>query len=107
MPDIVPPPLPTAQQTPPILDEGYLFHFRKRLMQDALTGAVAAYWRRRAAVFEAAKPRPTDYTGQATQAELRDQWRRLDSLAKACRARAECVPFDTFPEVEAALREAA
>lgn len=82
--------------------------FERRLLQDALTSATQSYWIRRAQAFEDAKPRSDDYPGRATQDDLRDQWRRLDGMAKACRARAECVPFDDVTsEVEGVLGEAA
>lgn len=86
----------------------HLEQFERRLLQDALTTATARYWKQRAAVFEAAKPRPGDYPGQATEADLREAWQRCDAAAKACLARAKCVPFDEVTdEVVAAIREAA
>lgn len=63
-------------------------HFRHRVMQDALQEATAAYWRRRAAAFEAAMPRPGDFTGRATAQQLEAQRMRLASMVLACRQRA-------------------
>lgn len=63
-------------------------HFRYRVMQDALTEATAAYWRRRADLFAAALPRPDDYTGRATAAELEEQRLRVAEAVLACRQRA-------------------
>lgn len=67
-----------------------------RIVQDALIGATATYWRARADRFDAARPRPGDYFGQ--------RWGRLDHIpndprlleldrllaakAEACRMRA-------------------
>jgi hypothetical protein len=69
-------------------DPDYLVHFQARVIQDALAEAEAAYWRRRAAMFEGARPRPEDYTGQAAPAELAAQDARCAATAAACRARA-------------------
>lgn len=86
----------------------HLAHFERRLLADAINTATAAYWKRRAAAFEAAKPRLTDYRGHATDADLRAAWRRCDDAARACRARAEVAPADDVRgEVEDVLREVA
>ena len=86
----------------------HLIQFERRLLADALQTATAAYWQRRAAAFEAAKPRSTDYRGRATDDDLRDAWRRCDDAARACRARAKAAPFDDVRrEVDDALGEAA
>lgn len=63
-------------------------HFRRRVLQDAYAEASAAYWRRRAQQFEAARPRVGDFPGQATAADLADQDARLAASAAACRHRA-------------------
>ena len=62
-------------------------HFRHRVMQDAWAEGTAAYWTRRADVFEWARPRPTDWPGRATRAELRARDRELQATAEACRNR--------------------
>lgn len=64
-------------------------HFQRRVLNEALLDASATYWRRRAAMFEWARPRPTDYPGRATPAERRERDARLAALAQACRNRAE------------------
>lgn len=69
-------------------DEGYLDHFRARVLQDALCEGTAAYWRRRTEQFEWAKPRPDDFHGKATTAELSAAWNRCHASAEACRNRA-------------------
>lgn len=68
--------------------EDYTEHFRKRVLQDALTEATAAYWRRRAETFEAALPRPGDFTGNATPEQVEAQRMRLAATILACRQRA-------------------
>lgn len=57
---------------------------RVRVVQDALAEALASYWSRRAAAFRHARPRPGDYTGQATEADLAETYRRLEEIAVAC-----------------------
>ena len=49
----------------------HLSRIQHRVLQDALTQATAVYWRHRAAQLEAARPRPGDYHGQATTAQIR------------------------------------
>lgn len=70
-------------------------HFRARLLQDALSEATSAYWLRRARAFEAARPRPGDFTGQATLQDLVDQSQRLQRAADACRNAAKVALFQT------------
>ena len=79
-------------------------------MLDVFLDVSAAQWRARAEEYRAARPRPGDYTGQATVEDLREQWRRLASIAEACEARARFLVagYQDFPEVEAfELTEAA
>lgn len=85
----------------------YLDHFQRRVLQDALAEATAAYWLRRAEDFEAAKPvEPPG--GFANPEQAREQWRRCHETAKACRAAAELARFQDFhSDLEAALGEAA
>lgn len=66
----------------------YIEHFRKRVLQDALATATSAYWLRRRDAFEAALPRPGDFTGRATAAELEAQRERVAAVALACAERA-------------------
>ena len=51
--------------------EEYVENFRRRVLQDALTEATAAYWTRRAAQFDAVGNK------------------RCDEIAQACRRRAQ------------------
>lgn len=83
-------------------------HFQHRVLQDALNDAMASYWNRRADAFLAARPRPGDFTGNATRDDLREQWHRLTETANACRARARVsLLVDLAPEVRDVLREVA
>jgi hypothetical protein len=68
--------------------EEHVAHFRKRVLQDALTEATATYWRRRADVFEAAAPRPGDFIGAATDEDLDAGRARMAFEAQACRLKA-------------------
>lgn len=67
----------------------YVDHFQHRVLQDALAQATRSYWLRRAAVWEAARPRRGDFTGQASIAELVEADQRCAETALACRRRAE------------------
>ena len=62
-----------------------------RAVQEALTAAVPAYWLRRAAEYEDARPRPGDWPGTATEAELAERWQRLTATAEACRLHARFI----------------
>lgn len=83
--------------------------FARRLLEEALLTAMPAGWLRRAADFEDARPRPGDFNGAATPAELAARDRRCAEAAQACRERAEMLGrfggvFDA--EVAAAVDEA-
>lgn len=78
-------------------DPDFLDRFRVRVLQDALTEAEAAYWDRRADTFEAARPRPDDFTGQATPQQLARRAARLTDVAQACRARAALIRSEPAP----------
>lgn len=69
--------------------EHHVDRIRARVLQDALSEATAAYWRRRAQWFRWAAPRPEDYTGQATPEELDARRQRLLGLAEQCERRAQ------------------
>ena len=60
----------------------------RRFVHDALNDALACTMRRRAELFEWARPRPGEYAGQATPAELAARDRLLAAQAKACRNKA-------------------
>ena len=68
--------------------EDSLEKFAHDLLVDAFTDASRAYWLRRAAELEAARPRRGDFTGNATPQSLSAAWDRLTQAAAACRARA-------------------
>lgn len=61
----------------------------RRVVEEALLSALPASWLRRAAAFEAARPRPGDFNGQAGAADLAARDRRCAEAAQACRERAE------------------
>lgn len=78
------------------------------VLLDALLAGERLWWLKRAEDFERAKPRPGEYHGAATEAELSAQWQRLDRIARACRARAEVSPVDHIREdIAAVLAEVA
>ncbi len=79
---------PARVTTGPTIDLDRVRHFRLRVLSDALSEATANYWNRRAEAFEAAAPRPGDFTGRATQADLDTLTRRCRKAAEACRQRA-------------------
>lgn len=63
-------------------------HFNARVLADCLSEATAAFWERRAEAFLEAAPRPGEYHGRATPAELSAARQRCLDAAAACRARA-------------------
>lgn len=63
----------------------------QRAVQEAMTTALPFYWLRRADTLEAARPRPGDFVGQATKAQLEERDRGLAEAAAACREHAELV----------------
>jgi hypothetical protein len=88
----------------------YVDHFRRRVLQDAMAEATNNYWQRRADTFERARPRPGDFRGQATDADLAEADRRCAAAALACRQRATLADLQPDGEAELiadALREAA
>ena len=80
------------------LDGGRLAHFTARVLADAMSEGTAIFWERRARELEAAAPRPGDFRGRATEAELAEAGRRCREAAAACRARASLegpgLPFE-------------
>jgi hypothetical protein len=69
-----------------------------RLAADLITECIevglAAQWRKRAEMFEWARPRPEDFLGRARRASVEETDRRLRELAQACRNRAEVIELD-------------
>lgn len=64
-------------------------HFRARVTQDAFNDASATYWRRRAATFEAARPRPGDWIGMDGPDAYAALDRRICQTRDICLARAD------------------
>jgi hypothetical protein len=73
----------------------------RRVVEEALTAALPAFWERRAEQLDDARPRPTDFHGRASSAELAERDRRLAEQAAACREHAELLRM--FPEEEAVV----
>ena len=57
----------------------------RRFLQDTLQAALPDQWDARSEVFEAARPRPGDFNGSATAAELAERDARNAATAQACR----------------------
>lgn len=91
MTTITPPPTdtPDTDALTALLDHlDHLDHFQHRVVQEAFADAQAGYWLRRAADFEAARPRAGDYRKHVPTEELRQRDRRCAAIAQACRDRA-------------------
>ena len=69
-------------------DEAWEQQIRLRVAADVILQATGDYWRRRAAAFDSARPRPGDRPGRATSATLAARDTRLAATAQACRAAA-------------------
>ncbi len=67
------------------------------LLADAMAEGMARFWDRRATTLEDARPRPGDYLGKATAAELAERSRRLADAALQCRRHAELLRTDGVP----------
>lgn len=70
-----------------------------RNLQQILNEGLAATWERRARQFEEARPKPGDYMGQATPAEIAERDRDLAETARACRLKAVIVRELGDPEI--------
>ena len=90
-----------------LTDPGRRAHFNARVLADCLSEATATFWHRRAQALEDAAPRPGDYVGRATPADLSAARQRCLDAAAACRARAslEGPGLPVPPIVVAALSE--
>lgn len=73
-----------------------LDRFAVRMLQECMAAALPATWFRRAATLEAARPRPGEFHGRATAADLAERDRRLAAQAEACRRHAEFLR--TYPD---------
>jgi hypothetical protein len=69
---------------------------RRRAVQDAITDALAETWIWRSYAFEQARPRPGDFTGHATPAELAAADERCAGVALACRNHADALAWGWF-----------
>ena len=78
----------TTSSIPPQTTETWLETFTRRVIVDALNEASARYWDHRADVLEDAAPKPGEFTGKATRAELSAAWRRCHADAERCRRHA-------------------
>ena len=76
-----------------------LARFNADVVLDALEHASSARWLRRAAQFEDARPKPTDYTGKATAAQLAAADARCAQAAQLCRHRAGIEAASTHDKV--------
>lgn len=72
-------------------------HHVGRIVQDCMTTASAAGWRRRAETFEQAAPRPGDFPGRASPAELEERRRRCLATAAAARRHAALLAGTSEP----------
>lgn len=86
-----------------------LEHFRGRVLQDALSEAMARYWHHRADMLERCLSRPGDYTGRASTAEIAGRDARIRADAARCRAHARLLaePSDISDDVRNVLAEVA
>jgi hypothetical protein len=67
---------------------------RKRATQQAILAAEAWHWAKRAEEFDAAAPRPTDFNGRATAAQLAAATERCRATALACLRKAEFLDWE-------------
>ena len=75
----------------------------RRFVQDALNDALACTMRRRSALLEWARPKPGEYTGNTTPAELAERDRLLAAQAKACRNKAILLELHILDDFEGEL----
>jgi hypothetical protein len=81
----------------PTLPDTPLNRYRVRFLEQLLTEATATYWQRRAHVFDQSRPRPGDYTGRATDADLAAADQRCRETAAACRNHARILRTAGLP----------
>ena len=81
---------------PPYSFEAVAERIAVRMIEDAVADALPDYWTRRAAEFEAARPRRGDYFGRSTRADRIAQDARCAATAEACR-QAAVVARSTSP----------
>lgn len=73
-----------------------LTNFQYRMIRDAMNEAMPAYWRRRADAYRTALPREGDFTGSATQDDLRDRLVRVASIITTYERHALFCELTTF-----------
>lgn len=76
--------------------------YRLRVLADMFNETLATQWEHRARVFEWAAPRPSDFRGRATPAELDARSKRCRQTAEACRAKAAVLRRYGMPDFIAA-----
>jgi len=76
---------------------------RRRAVQESVSNALACTWRRKADLLEWARPRPGEYAGQATAAELAERDQLLAAQAKACRNKAILLELHILDDFEGEL----
>jgi hypothetical protein len=76
---------------------------RMRAVQESLNDALACTWRRKADLFEWARPRAGEFTGDATPDELAERDRKLAAQAAACRHKAELLELRILDDFEGEL----
>jgi hypothetical protein len=69
---------------------------RLRAVQDAITDALVETWIWRAYAFDQARPRPDDFTGIATPAELAAADQQCAAVALACWNHADALAWGWF-----------
>jgi len=84
-------------------------HFRSRVLQDALTEALAGYWRTRAAALLASCSRPGDFHGLSTAEDIAARDARLRADAARCLQHAYVIELgsEVSPDVVNVLSEVA
>jgi hypothetical protein len=70
---------------PPYQFEEVAAQIGVRMIEDAVTAGLPDVWERRAAEFEAARPKRGDYFGRSTRAARIAQDARCAATAEACR----------------------
>ena len=67
---------------------------RKRATQQAILAAEAWHWAKGAEEFHAAAPKPADFNGRATAAQLVGATKRCHATALACRRKAALLEWE-------------
>lgn len=70
----------------------------RRMMQQAMQEQTAKFWRKRAEQFESARPRKSDYRGDATDADLKRRDDYCAQTALACNRHADLLESGDVPD---------